>query len=256
MSKDDVFDYVMESPQDTNPTVLRSLLNGIQEGGGTELPVVDSGDNGKVLGVVEGAWNKMDAPSPEVVTYDGVYSDGKIYFSSGDTQKAVVDAYKAGKDVRFYIRESGAFGEGDALLVPNAYPGTNDLVIGGTFNINGSIVSYTCTFDGTSTAIIGSGVTAAKAVASSGGSDPFVVTVTWNDPDFSANKTYAQIVAAVEAGKPVYCSYGGSTTALTYYSSYECIFAASGTYQSIVSVNNSDEVTVTDFADMIREIVG
>ena len=33
-TKDEVFDYVMNSPEDTNPAVLRSLLNGIQEGGG------------------------------------------------------------------------------------------------------------------------------------------------------------------------------------------------------------------------------
>lgn len=31
-SKDDVFNYVMNSPEDTNPSVLRSLLNGIVEG--------------------------------------------------------------------------------------------------------------------------------------------------------------------------------------------------------------------------------
>ena len=32
-TKDDVFNYVMNSPEDTNPAVLRSLLNGIEEGG-------------------------------------------------------------------------------------------------------------------------------------------------------------------------------------------------------------------------------
>ena len=32
-AKDDVFSYVMDSPQDTNPAVLRSLLNCIEEGG-------------------------------------------------------------------------------------------------------------------------------------------------------------------------------------------------------------------------------
>lgn len=35
-TKDEVFDYVMDSPQDTNPSVLRSLLNGIEEGGTME----------------------------------------------------------------------------------------------------------------------------------------------------------------------------------------------------------------------------
>lgn len=33
-AKDEVFNYVMNTPQDTNPAVLRSLLNDIEEGGG------------------------------------------------------------------------------------------------------------------------------------------------------------------------------------------------------------------------------
>lgn len=37
--------------------------NGSIGGGGSSLPSVTVSDNGKVLGVVEGAWAKMDAPS-------------------------------------------------------------------------------------------------------------------------------------------------------------------------------------------------
>ena len=36
--------------------------NGSIGGGGSSLPSVTGSDNGKVLGVVEGAWGKMDAP--------------------------------------------------------------------------------------------------------------------------------------------------------------------------------------------------
>ena len=36
MSKEDVFDYVMNSPENTNPSVLKSLLNDV---GSSELPV-------------------------------------------------------------------------------------------------------------------------------------------------------------------------------------------------------------------------
>ena len=59
--KDEVFDYVMDSPQDTNPAVLRSLLNAIPEdGGGADLPAVTTSDNGYTLSVVNGAWDKKD----------------------------------------------------------------------------------------------------------------------------------------------------------------------------------------------------
>lgn len=59
--RDDVFDYVMDSPEDTNPSVLRSLLNAIPEGGGgAVLPEVTSEDNGYTLSVVNGAWDKKD----------------------------------------------------------------------------------------------------------------------------------------------------------------------------------------------------
>lgn len=59
--RDDVFDYVMDSPEDTNPSVLRSLLNAIPEGGGgAALPEVTSEDNGYTLSVVNGTWDKKD----------------------------------------------------------------------------------------------------------------------------------------------------------------------------------------------------
>lgn len=53
-------------------------------GGGSSLPEVTSEDNGKVLGVVEGAWGKMDIPTelPTVTSSD----EGKVLTvnSSGD----------------------------------------------------------------------------------------------------------------------------------------------------------------------------
>lgn len=62
-TKDDVFNYVMNSPEDTNPAVLRSLLNGIEEGG-TEEPFYihfwsdpDSGEEG----MIETAQEILDA---------------------------------------------------------------------------------------------------------------------------------------------------------------------------------------------------
>jgi len=50
-----------------NDTKLDILWNDVKElkasSGGSDLPDVTAADNGKVLGVVEGVWNKMDAPA-------------------------------------------------------------------------------------------------------------------------------------------------------------------------------------------------
>ena len=55
MSKQEVIDYVMNSPHNTNRGVLSTLLNSISEG--INLPEVTSEDNNKVLTVVEGNWS-------------------------------------------------------------------------------------------------------------------------------------------------------------------------------------------------------
>ena len=55
---DEIIDYVMETPGNTNPNVLRGMLNN----SGGNLPAVTSDENGDVLTVVDGKWAKA-APS-------------------------------------------------------------------------------------------------------------------------------------------------------------------------------------------------
>lgn len=55
---DEIIDYVMETPGNTNPNVLRGMLNN----SGGNLPAITSDDNGDVLTVVDGKWAKA-APS-------------------------------------------------------------------------------------------------------------------------------------------------------------------------------------------------
>ena len=47
--------------------LLAKLLAGGSggSGGASQLPEVDSGDNGKILSVVEGAWGKAEMPEPQ-----------------------------------------------------------------------------------------------------------------------------------------------------------------------------------------------
>lgn len=65
-TKDDVFDYVMNSPEDTNPAVLRSLLNGIEEGGsgGVEdfiltFTITDYDENLGYSGTLDKTWDEI-----------------------------------------------------------------------------------------------------------------------------------------------------------------------------------------------------
>lgn len=48
---------------DTKLDVLWNEVEDIKKSGGSNLPEVTSADNGKILGVENGAWSKMDAPS-------------------------------------------------------------------------------------------------------------------------------------------------------------------------------------------------
>lgn len=51
----EVINYVMETPGNTNPNVLRGML---QNSGSSDLPPVTSADNGKILVVDNGQWVK------------------------------------------------------------------------------------------------------------------------------------------------------------------------------------------------------
>lgn len=50
----------------TNPRIMADNIRELARNGESDLPDVTAADNGKILGVVEGSWNKMDAPSGEI----------------------------------------------------------------------------------------------------------------------------------------------------------------------------------------------
>lgn len=60
----------------TNPRVMADNIRELaaNSGGGSDLPEVTADDDGKVLGVVEGSWGKMDIPS-EIVDYSTTEQD-------------------------------------------------------------------------------------------------------------------------------------------------------------------------------------
>lgn len=104
MGKQEVIDYVMNSPHNTNRGVLSTLLNSIAEG--INLPEVTSEDNGKVLTVVEGNWsaamnNLVNGSASGSVRgintqeEDNNYTIGKNAIAQGNATKAVGSASHA-----------------------------------------------------------------------------------------------------------------------------------------------------------------
>lgn len=120
---DEVFGYVMNSPEDTNPAVLKSLLEGIETGDPTDviddtaaasdktyssskvedvaskvLPTVTSLDNGMVLGVSSGAWAKMSPPSGNDVFLISLENRNGT-FTADKTYNEILAAVESGKAV-------------------------------------------------------------------------------------------------------------------------------------------------------------
>lgn len=76
MDKETILDYVTETPENTNRNVLRGMLDNFSKSGGSsDLPAVTSEDNGKVLTVIDGRWDKEI--SNGVVVFEGIVTDSE-----------------------------------------------------------------------------------------------------------------------------------------------------------------------------------
>ena len=109
------------------------------EDGGAGLPTVTSEDNGKVLGVVNGAWDKTEASSGSddfTVTAtlgiaDGEYTISDVSDDAGD----IADAVAEGKKVRLVLT---AMGGALRLELPlSEMMGTEEAYFGGTISGEG-----------------------------------------------------------------------------------------------------------------------
>lgn len=57
MSQENILDYLRQTPHNTNVNVVKGMIDNI----GSSLPEVNADDNGKVLTVVNGVWDKSAA---------------------------------------------------------------------------------------------------------------------------------------------------------------------------------------------------
>ena len=107
MSKKDIIDYVMETPGNTNKRVLGRLIDEVE---GVKLPDVTEDDNGSVLTVVEGAWDKAEPSGGSgggLLILTIVRENGEATLS--ETWQTIFDAYSNGTTVWLHTGNETAF---------------------------------------------------------------------------------------------------------------------------------------------------
>ena len=113
MNKNDILDYVTKTPSNSNRAVLGGMLDSID--GGSSLPEVTSEDNGKVLTVVDGTWNKAEASGGDAGpgAANGVFvirttdydSDEGLWETVDKTYAEVLEAIKKGQLPVIYVAD-------------------------------------------------------------------------------------------------------------------------------------------------------
>lgn len=102
------------------------------EGGESELPTVTSDDNGNILTVVEGVWDKAEAPSGNndfVVTY--TYNEETEQLETETTFAEISSAFESGKNIIakddsdvYYLQYCS---DGDCYFINFNHGSTNEL---------------------------------------------------------------------------------------------------------------------------------
>lgn len=124
ISPDPVGDYISIS-------AMIEACSKVAGGGGSSLPAVTADDNGDVLTVVEGEWNKADPPSVEsnveaiTLTLDGatistVLTSGEILdlAESGKVLVCLLDMASAGQGYQqMFVTNCGRYDGGNSLRV-------------------------------------------------------------------------------------------------------------------------------------------
>ena len=178
------------------------FLDAIAKGGGGGLPAVTSADNGKVLGVVDGAWATQSNLFVVNVTLNAQYVN-----VADKTFSEISAAIDAGKEVvcirnnTIYILASKL---SSTIYFADFRAGANSMHYVGITSTNAVVVttqyqlSTVAASDNGSEMIVRNGAWAMQK-------KKFIVTLTPTSPDYSGtmDKTVAEINAAYEAGQEI-----------------------------------------------------
>ena len=196
-------------------------LSGGSGGGGSGLPAVTSDDNGDLLGVVEGAWGKVDPPAG-VETFTVTLTESSDTWTADKTIAEIIEAYEAGKNcVATGINWSGTTVEFALTAVATAVPAVsfNGMLAGSDFRafavvgfVDDNTDIWTVTqqsLDGELPAVTGAddgkllGVSNGEwaKVASNA---PLMITGTVAGTSVTITTPLADIKAAFDAGRMVY----------------------------------------------------
>lgn len=118
-----------------NDTKLDVLWEEVEElkksgGGGSDLPEVTSADNGKILGVVDGAWNKMDAPAGGVDYSTTEQDTGKKWIDGRPIYQKTYTGVIARGEYEFYNKMDLGAIDAEAVIG----------IDGGLYDTNGNII--------------------------------------------------------------------------------------------------------------------
>lgn len=190
--------------------LIEALGNG---GGGSSLPPVTPSDNGKVLGVVDGAWAAQANDIVLNATY--AYDDGGVNYdvtiTSALPSAADLEAYFSnGKSIVLHFTDA----PWDARLYPelkevDSSTGTYYSFIGEGIGFDFDKYKYVLRF----TARNGTVTCFGKVYIG----DKFIVTLTPTSLDYSGtmDKTVAEIQAAYEAGMEIWFYVAGQSVKMT-----------------------------------------
>ena len=138
MEKDEILNYVTNTPENTNRAVLGDMLDSYNGGDRSILPEVTADDNGDVLTVVEGVWAAA-APSgggssSGCLVIGGTYDEGTDTYTLNKTWQEIFDAMSNGQFAYLFEREeNGEITDWYVQSITHVWINTNDPEYGGGY---------------------------------------------------------------------------------------------------------------------------